>query len=742
MIKTNKKLALLLVLAMLMTMFVGAGTASAAGITYSPLNVPAYETKNAPQTEDATVLIKVSDAIVFGDKRHIATVTLPSGTEFVTPGSDVTLEVISTDPGFAEVYTDIKSSKTADLYIDATNGPFSGEVRLLLTFSGLVVKSGSGDLAVDFSAPAGSAFNFGSTEIAYIGGTGSINVQTGLVKKIGENGGYINGITISESVPGVLQEGDTITFKLGNGYSWKNTTRIVAAGGWAFDGYDGMGASTTHDFNVTTSGRDLILQIRDLPALRASAGKITIGTNELNDIYPTGVYPFIEIDDGTSYGDIKISVTSSNSNVDITSLDVANFDDFGITLRAAMTKDVLSGRTAQEISNFFIDEEISNSLKEGQTIYFELPEGVKWAGYGTIEIDGTNVISAGGYTPVAGSDGRKVKNTLLASSEKATSLAFKNMKVIIEPWFKGPLEITVSGTIDVEGKITVAEAAQPVILSVEGMTSVVVGAMNQKAGDLIITETQSGAILGKADHNQIFITLPNGVTFAQKPTVAVTSGDLDLGEVKIGSAGIGTGDNGLLIKIDDSSTKKSTIKISDIHLTLDRTVPQGVVQAKFEGSKDFTWADGSTALVDFATEESLGSAGIATTTTAAQGGAASFVIGSKTFQVGGVSQIMDVAPYIKDDRSFVPVRFLGENMLGTTVSWNEAAQEVTLTKGGIEVVLTIGSQTYTVNGAAKTADVAPQIVDSRTFLPARYVAEAFGATVGWDEGLQTVFIQR
>jgi hypothetical protein len=41
-----------------------------------------------------------------------------------------------------------------------------------------------------------------------------------------------------------------------------------------------------------------------------------------------------------------------------------------------------------------------------------------------------------------------------------------------------------------------------------------------------------------------------------------------------------------------------------------------------------------------------------------------------------------------------------------------------------------------------TADVAPEIVNDRSFLPARFVAEAFGAQVGWDAGLQTVLIQR
>ncbi len=103
---------------------------------------------------------------------------------------------------------------------------------------------------------------------------------------------------------------------------------------------------------------------------------------------------------------------------------------------------------------------------------------------------------------------------------------------------------------------------------------------------------------------------------------------------------------------------------------------------------------------------------------------------------------MDVAPYIKDDRSFVPVRYLGENMLGTTVDWNEGEQKVILKKGGVEVVLTIGSKTYTVNGEVRTADVAPEITDSRTFLPARYVAEAFGSLVGWDAAGYIVTIHR
>ena len=42
---------------------------------------------------------------------------------------------------------------------------------------------------------------------------------------------------------------------------------------------------------------------------------------------------------------------------------------------------------------------------------------------------------------------------------------------------------------------------------------------------------------------------------------------------------------------------------------------------------------------------------------------------------------------------------------------------------------------------AQVADVAPEIASDRTMLPARYVAEAFGAVVGWDAGTRTVLIQ-
>ncbi len=54
--------------------------------------------------------------------------------------------------------------------------------------------------------------------------------------------------------------------------------------------------------------------------------------------------------------------------------------------------------------------------------------------------------------------------------------------------------------------------------------------------------------------------------------------------------------------------------------------------------------------------------------------------------------------------------------------------------------MTIGSNSFTVNGEVKSLDVPPQLIDSRTLVPARAVAEGFGAAVEWDDAANTVSI--
>lgn len=100
---------------------------------------------------------------------------------------------------------------------------------------------------------------------------------------------------------------------------------------------------------------------------------------------------------------------------------------------------------------------------------------------------------------------------------------------------------------------------------------------------------------------------------------------------------------------------------------------------------------------------------------------------------------MDARPFIENSRTFVPVRYLS-NALGVTddyIGWE--SPKVTLDEPGFPVVvLAIGSKTIKSDGKATSMDVAPLLREGRTYLPARWVAEALGYQVEWDAKNQVV----
>ncbi|MGQ9825291.1 MAG: stalk domain-containing protein [Desulfotomaculales bacterium] len=112
---------------------------------------------------------------------------------------------------------------------------------------------------------------------------------------------------------------------------------------------------------------------------------------------------------------------------------------------------------------------------------------------------------------------------------------------------------------------------------------------------------------------------------------------------------------------------------------------------------------------------------------------------------GREAKEMDAAPFIENGRAYVPVRYLAQ-ALGVPaegVFWSPSAQTVTLSSNGTTVTLAVGGNIMYVNGIAQPEmDVVPLLKEGRVFLPARYVARAFGYNVTWNESLQTVIVTK
>lgn len=110
-----------------------------------------------------------------------------------------------------------------------------------------------------------------------------------------------------------------------------------------------------------------------------------------------------------------------------------------------------------------------------------------------------------------------------------------------------------------------------------------------------------------------------------------------------------------------------------------------------------------------------------------------------TVNLDGQQLSFEVPPTIEDGRTLVPLRAIFEAM-GATVTWDGNAQTATGVKGATTVNVKIGSVSPTINGVVKPLDVPAKIVDGRTLAPLRFVGEAFGATVEWDDFTQTASI--
>lgn len=109
-------------------------------------------------------------------------------------------------------------------------------------------------------------------------------------------------------------------------------------------------------------------------------------------------------------------------------------------------------------------------------------------------------------------------------------------------------------------------------------------------------------------------------------------------------------------------------------------------------------------------------------------------IGSRIVNVDNEAVIYDTAPVIRNDRTLVPIRIVTET-LGGKVDWNGVTKEVTLHIDGKEIKMTVGK-------TLEKYGVAPVIIDGRTFVPVRFVADELGATVAWDNATKTVTITK
>ena len=109
-------------------------------------------------------------------------------------------------------------------------------------------------------------------------------------------------------------------------------------------------------------------------------------------------------------------------------------------------------------------------------------------------------------------------------------------------------------------------------------------------------------------------------------------------------------------------------------------------------------------------------------------------INNKTITADNKTIVNDVAPVIAGNRTMLPVRVVTE-LLGGTVDWDEATRTVTLMIDGKVLAMTIDKE---IPGFGTSAT----IINDRTYVPIRYVAENLGANVEWIAASQQIIVEK
>ena len=116
-------------------------------------------------------------------------------------------------------------------------------------------------------------------------------------------------------------------------------------------------------------------------------------------------------------------------------------------------------------------------------------------------------------------------------------------------------------------------------------------------------------------------------------------------------------------------------------------------------------------------------------------------IGSLTMRVDGVEEKLDTPPIVIEGRTVLPLKVIGDQ-LGASVEWTSNSQKITYTTDTVVIELWVGKKSAKVNGVDVLLDVEPFISNNRTLVPLKFVSENLGARVVWDPINKTVTITR
>ena len=661
---------------------------------------------------------------------------------------------------------DVKSDTRAVITLDAKiyNQEAGAEAEACVL--PLIVKSGNaGDVVAKFSSNV-TAFGTKSEVIA-TAQEGKVTIENEGITTFVEDGDKIKeikDITITELTPDVLKEGKI---------------KLKLSGNWDFSKVDKYDKDVKVSVGLLNEDIVLTAEYIDTDEYDIELSKAVIDELKKNNINSQITISGLNIKAAKKCkaNDVATITVSSDSTkgskaFSNVKLEVAKMVKEAVTY-SVEDKDlpvIWAGKDNEEDGTntlkVSVEENTGDILNTSRKATFTFPEGIEVAGVdfgGTTndnfkcEID-ENVVTIWNYSKSRTSESKK------------TDLGVKFI-LNAAPTFSGDVNVTLGGQFD-DVSLKVATVKAPYTVAAK-TSEVLIDYRYVPVNDIVITEAEEGIL---KEDEEIILAVEK-MDFEDAGKVEVTEGDIDVDvdvDVDFDYDDYDWLDKNkayLSVTVNDESTEASTIVISGLELYLDRTLPVGGYALQNVGAANILWENSSTTKdvgfqpYDADAVEATGEKAKSLTypayfkykevtvndsyvdvITSARDQDDSttnkkiiITVGASTMAVGTETVNLDAPAYINSENyTMLPVRAISE-AFGATVNWDAASRTVTVLSGQRIISMTIGSRTMYINGTPVAMNTTAAIVNDRTFIPVRDLANSLGiSAINWTEASGTV----
>ena len=440
----------------------------------------------------------------------------------------------------------------------------------------------------------------------------------------------------------------------------------------------------------------------------------------------------IEVQAENKKGDVdtgEVKVTVKADKMADTKLVVANVTEYGVSFKVDEVEKLVSGQDSKEIE-LAIKENAVDSLDVKKDIYFTIEEG-----YFDVNVDDFNTANKDKGISI-NKDADEITLDLSEAGFKADKInEFKfKVNVATKASQEGPVVVkATSKNFEEDMKVEVATVEAAVKVETEAIT-VKAGLKDQVGGKIVIKETDAEK-LAKNKEIRINCAEEKYGFYVKDAKVEVTGGDVEIkSEVKGGE---------IIIKVTRTSDEASTITVSDIQITTDRTVPEGTFDFQVGGNaisklnnvdkKEF---EDVIELADFV---KVGTKNTEDLPNAAAAKEIVLTVNAKEYTVNGEAKTADAAAFIDaNNRTMVPVKFVAEEFGKIDFNTINGVGTVTVFKDGAVLQFQNGSNIMNKNGIAIPMDAKVVIKDGRTYVPFKYVADGLGINYTFDAATKSI----